>query len=360
MNSIWTSTLIKMGASNEPLSTDFSSVETPRSQGYVFEDPTQRLIVAVIVCVVSLVGLPGNSLVMLAVLLSKKLHNRTNVFVVNLAFADFLTCLMLPFQAVALLHDSWPLSESLCTVVAIVMWAGLGSSVVNLAVIAFMRFYIITKPRKKYEKLFSKPAMTFMVIGAWLVPFLLIFVPPLFGLGRIGYSPRYRICSADSSHPLADIYAILSSVVVECPGLIIIMVCYVKIYLFVRASSREVILRARTQSMQMAKRPKQPPNQMEEAVFRRQLQVTQNLFVVVCSYIICIMPFGLACVIPAPTYPAIPWTSVLLMINSCVNPIIYGLKHPQFKEVFRPILTCSWMKIPEPLLIKKTSSVSSE
>ncbi|KAJ8042651.1 Alpha-1A adrenergic receptor [Holothuria leucospilota] len=340
--------------------TDSSSCEKSSSQEYVFEDPTQRMICAVILCFVSLVGLPGNSLVILSVFLYKKLQNRTNIFVVNLALADFLTCLLLPFQVVALLYDSWPLSDHLCKVVATIILVGQGSSVASLAVIAFTRFYIITKPRKKYENLFSKVNMAFMFIGAWLVPFLLIFFPPLFGIGHIGYSPRYRICSADSSHPLAEIYNIIGSGFGEFPGLAVIIVCYVKIYLFVRASSRDVINRARTSSMKMAKRPNLPPNQMEEAVFRRQLQVTKNLFIVVCSYIICIMPFGLVCVIPAETYPAIPWISVLLMINSCVNPIIYGLKHPQFKEVFRPILTCSWMKVSKSsLLISMSSKLGS-
>ena len=34
--------------------------------------------------------------------------------------------------------------------------------------------------------------------------------------------------------------------------------------------------------------------------------------------------------------------------NSCVNPIIYAAKHPQFKKVMRHLLRCRYSEIEEP------------
>ncbi|KAJ8022216.1 Melatonin receptor type 1B [Holothuria leucospilota] len=261
-----------------------------------------------------------------------------------------LTCAVLPFQAVSLLNEIPPFPAFLCRAVAIFVWLGLGSSVVNLALIAFIRYSIITKSRSYFDRLLTKAKLFLFVCGAWVVPFSFIFLPPAFDVGAVGYAQRYKICTADSTHPLSDVYA-ASGLIVELPCLVLIVFCYVKIYRFVRNAGRNLI---------------QPKNRLtitedheKLAIFRRQVKVTKNLFIVVCTYVICVMPFGFNS-LPGPTYPLIPWTLLLLFTNSCLNPIIYGLKHPQFKEVFWSIMTLSWRNIPEPSsLITSFSNIST-
>ena len=80
---------------------------------------------------------------------------------------------------------------------------------------------------------------------------------------------------------------------------------------------------------------------------KRQVEITKNLFYVVCAFVACLAPFAIALVIP-PSDPAIPWTSMIVIFNSAINPIIYGAKHPHFKEVFRHMLRCRYHMIPEP------------
>lgn len=42
------------------------------------------------------------------------------------------------------------------------------------------------------------------------------------------------------------------------------------------------------------------------------------------------------------------YTKLMTTFNSCVNPIIYGVKHPHFRQIFGNILFRRWNKIPEP------------
>ncbi|XP_071833853.1 G-protein coupled receptor moody-like [Apostichopus japonicus] len=317
---------------------------------YVLEDLTVRKLWSVMAILVAAVGIPGNILVMIAVTFSKRLQTKTNAFVVNLACSDLAACLVLPFQVVALLNDSWPLPDPLCTFVAVVVWVGLGSSVVNLALIAFNRFTLITKSRTHYDQLYSKRNLVLMLASAWIIPIFLVTVPPLCGLGRIGYSERYKLCSADSNHPLSNVYSFITSAFVGVPCLIIIITCYVKIYRFIRAKNRELFSNNESRG--------ENKGNAHSAAFKSQVKVTRNLFLVVCSYIICIMPYAIACLIP-PSYPAIPWVSLFLIANCCVNPIIYGLKHPQFRDVFRHILSCKFRLIPEPSKLLQTLTTSS-
>ncbi|XP_071812502.1 G-protein coupled receptor moody-like [Apostichopus japonicus] len=329
------------------------SSHAPSVVDYQFDDPVQRIIVAIITSLASCIGLIGNVLVIIAIIFSKRLQNKTNVFVTNLAIADLVTCSLLPFQVVALLVDPWPLSDILCTAVGMLTWICLWTSNVTLALVAYNRYNIVLKKRDEYEKIYKKWKMVLWIVFSWILPTSLVTIPPAFDFGAMGYSTRYRVCTADTSHPKSDWYALLTSVTVQVPCLIVIIVSYTLLFRHVRIHNQKMLElfsapsgKISTQDVESG-RVSQAAVSMQRHVFKRQHQITKNLFVVVCSFMICVMPFGIACLIP-PSYPAIPWVSMLVLVNSCVNPIIYGLKHPQFNEVFRPLICCHLRKIPQP------------
>ncbi|XP_030830297.1 C5a anaphylatoxin chemotactic receptor 1-like [Strongylocentrotus purpuratus] len=107
---------------------------------FVFEDYNQRIAIAIILCIIFIVGAIGNTLVITAVGLSRKLRSSTNWLVVNLGCSDLLTCLSLPFNVVALLsRDGWPLPGWICAANSAVILVCLGASVMTLALIAYNR-----------------------------------------------------------------------------------------------------------------------------------------------------------------------------------------------------------------------------
>ena len=116
----------------------FSS--TTESDGFIFDHYPQRVFIAVMLLLATVIGSVGNSLVILAVLFSQKLHSVTNTFVVSLAVADLLVSLSLPWNAVALLaKDGWPLPDFFCSLAAGVLVVCVGCSVYTLASIAITR-----------------------------------------------------------------------------------------------------------------------------------------------------------------------------------------------------------------------------
>ncbi|KAJ8025213.1 Rhodopsin, GQ-coupled [Holothuria leucospilota] len=337
------------------LYTVMESTQTERleDEGYQFEDPIQRLIIASIFLLVSVTGLVGNTLIGVAVFVSKKLQTRTNVFVVNLAVADLLTCSLLPFQAVALLVDPWPLSNWICSAVGMVMYICWWTSTITLALIAFNRYNIVVKKREDYEDMYTTRKMALWVIFSWIAPTLLVIVPLAFDLGALGYSSKFKTCTAklaNKPHPISVGYVLILGVTVQVPliCLIVIGVSYTLLFRHIRRHNREMMAvfhlpasskTLKTQDVEEVK-ISQAALSMQRHLFQRQHKITKNLFVVFCSFLVCMMPFTIAFFIP-PSYPVIPWATMLVLINSCINPIIYGLKHPNFKEVFRPLLSCS-------------------
>eukprot|EP00057_Strongylocentrotus_purpuratus_P007963 XP_011662437.1 PREDICTED: adenosine receptor A3-like [Strongylocentrotus purpuratus] len=73
------------------------------------------------------------------------------------------------------------------------------------------------------------------------------------------------------------------------------------------------------------------------AINKMEVEITKNLFVVVGVLVICTLPQSINLMIPGVDATMI-YSSMIILANSVVNPIIYGFKHPIFKEVFKSLL----------------------
>ena len=208
---------------------------------FVFEDYTQRTIIVVILCFVFIAGVTGNTLVIAAVVLSRKLRSVTNFFVVNLACADLLLCLSLPFNMVAMLsRNGWPLPGWVCAVTSAISLVCLGASIDTLALIAYNRWYLLTQPRVNFQRLYKRRNILLMVFCAWLYPLMLVLIPHFAGLGRLGYSAKYKTCTQDTSLPYSDYYSLLAGAGTIIPVFISIAVMYAKIYRFVSEQNKKL------------------------------------------------------------------------------------------------------------------------
>lgn len=78
----------------------------------------------------------------------------------------------------------------------------------------------------------------------------------------------------------------------------------------------------------------------------RQLQITCNLFIVVCVFIVSLSPYFVVFLLNVKG-DAVLYASSFVFINSCVNPLIYAFKHPHFKTIFKFILLGKFREIPE-------------
>ena len=78
---------------------------------------------------------------------------------------------------------------------------------------------------------------------------------------------------------------------------------------------------------------------------RHHVSVTKKLAIVVLAFLIClILPFGISIAVPTSD-AGIPWTAMMMTINSCVNPIIYARTMPVFRHVMGCIIRCHFKNI---------------
>ncbi|XP_071794580.1 alpha-1B adrenergic receptor-like [Asterias amurensis] len=326
-----------------------------------------------LVCVwilVSILGLVGNSLVIWSVILSKKLRTVTNAFVVNLSVADFWTSLSYPWISVALLsHGSWPLaSEVPCVIAAVQFYTGLGASIYSLASIALNRMVLITQTTNTYSWWYTPRKVAVMIAMTWVIPCIVFFLPPLLGIGSIGYDPQDNTCSDKDGHPRGPEYNLAQSVGLYPVPMLIIICSYTALYIHLKQHFRKMKKKVNMQnirsrqtiaetsvsfsvstasSVNSVSTLQDSSVRHRQAISRQQLAITKNLFLVFCIFTLLLSPYFISLAIPSSRKFAL-YGATITIFNSCVNPIIYAISHPQFKVVMRKIIKCRLSEIPEP------------
>ncbi|XP_072173078.1 nociceptin receptor-like [Diadema setosum] len=321
-----------------------------------------RVIMSVFFASIVVIGIPGNLLVVASVFLSKKLQTATNILVVSLAMADFFTCNTLPYQMVMVLsHYNWPLPVNVCAAVVVVSYTTLCCSVLTLVSIAFVRWYVITKSIHGNQGLNTHRKTFIVAIVTWTFSSISMVVPPALGYGTMGMSEQYRVCSLTDDNPKDFYYIIFQGLIMVC-SLFITAVFYVLILRFVIVSAKKFKLQFGESSADASGGKALSTTVIDKksghSTFnQREIDITKNLFTVVCIFVLCVLPHAVNFMIPGGGTSTM-YTGMILTANSCLNPLIYGLKHPTFREVFRCILTWNLAEIQQPsrLLRRLTST----
>uniref|UniRef100_A0A8C3MLU6 Uncharacterized protein n=1 Tax=Geospiza parvula TaxID=87175 RepID=A0A8C3MLU6_GEOPR len=95
---------------------------------------------------VCLLGLLGNALVIFVILRYAKMKTATNIYLLNLAIADELFMLSVPFVATAAALRRWPFGRALCRTVLGVDGLNMFSSVFCLTVLSLDRYIAVVHP----------------------------------------------------------------------------------------------------------------------------------------------------------------------------------------------------------------------
>lgn len=134
----------------------------------------------IILAIINLVILCGNSLVIAAVITTRKLRTNTNTFIVSLACSDILLGIfVIPFSASLEILKFWPFGDIWCS-----MWLSIDvflctASILNLCAISFDRYLAVTKPMQ-YSNAMSRRRSKVLVATVWILS-VLICIPPLLG-----------------------------------------------------------------------------------------------------------------------------------------------------------------------------------
>eukprot|EP00079_Xenopus_tropicalis_P036609 XP_017950380.1 PREDICTED: histamine H3 receptor-like [Xenopus tropicalis] len=303
-----------------------------------FSDAVNILIIALISLLI-LLTVGGNTLVILAFFVEKRLRNQSNFFLLNLSIADFiLGTFAIPLYVPYLLTGKWLLGKFLCKLWLIVDYTMCTASAFNVALISWDRFLSVTQA-VLYRSQQNRPCRTVIKMAAvWILSFLL-YGPAIIFWDFVPSTEEIpeNICVAGFYYTWY--YLLTASAFDFVLPLISISFFNLSIYCNIKKRSR----RKMQNSISLP-----PQKSRKEAKLDK--KVAKSLSVLVCIFAICWAPYSFLMSIRAACHGYcihIYWYDItfwLLWTNSAINPIIYPLCHKGFQKAFLNIVKYVCMK----------------
>ena len=277
---------------------------------------------------ISVVAILGNTMTILVFVFDKKLLKRSyNILILALAIADVLTALQLITHPAFVLGDAFPyptgpvLGEIFCRII----WSRVfifQLVVFSAYIVLFLtaeRWFAVLKPHK-YSNVFNPKRVIAYIVFSWVWSFAL--TGP--GLLEIKYSSSAdKICefqfylSGSLFRVLTSIFQVTMKLIFPC---LVIIALY--IHMIVKTNQSTVA--------------------SEESKAKLRGKMTRMIGASSLMLIICVIPnqiflvlaqAGQAEINSVPHHIA----SALTFANSCINPFVYGLSNPNYRQRYRQI-----------------------
>ncbi|XP_044203481.1 somatostatin receptor type 5 [Thunnus albacares] len=298
----------------------FSNTSSNMSTHSVPFQGSSTLVTAVISLTVFIVGLTGNTLAIYVVLRYAKMKTVTNIYILNLAVADELYILGLPFLTTQNVLSYWPFGSFLCRVVMTADSMNQFTSIFCLTVMSIDRYLAVVHPIRSTK--WRHPRVATVVSAAvWAVSFVMVLPVVIFS----DVQDTFNSCNMIWPEP-RDVWSTAFILYTATMGffgpLLIICLCYLLIVIKVKSSGMRAGFTKRRRS---------------------ERKVTRMVVVIVVVFVFCWLPFfiinfvNLVVIIPESSVTAgIYFFAVILTYaNSCANPVLYGFLSDNFKQSFR-------------------------
>lgn len=340
---------------------------TSKTDSVEFEVDMWRAVpLSLILTVIDLATIIGNSLVILAVIYDYSLRSMaTNFYVVSLAVADLMIgVFVLPFSSTYEILGYWIFGQYFCVIWAMVDVLCCTASILSLVAISLDRYVAISRPMHYAQ--YSTPRIAGLgIFGVWFLA-TAISIPPLFGW-RSERSDYFQ-CELTSGKGYVT-YSASGSFYI--PSIVLVFV-YSRIYVVAVKHTKDikkgqVVGRIRTLDYEVEPgrdiapvqyRPSTVSSVSQEPFladhkhrqretlakrlkkFTKEKRAAKTLAIVVGAFLICWSPFFFvyliggvcdSCHVPEVVFKTFFW---LGYCNSFLNPIIYPCLNKDFKRAF--------------------------
>ncbi|XP_074844551.1 somatostatin receptor type 4 [Carettochelys insculpta] len=280
------------------------------------------VVIQCIYALVCLLGLLGNSLVIFVILRYAKMKTATNIYLLNLAIADELFMLSIPFVATSAALHHWPFGRALCRTVLGVDGLNMFTSVFCLTVLSLDRYIAVVHPLRAAT--YRRPRVAKMVNGGvWLVSLLVASPIPIFAGTATTHDGRAVACNLLWPSPAwSAAFVIYTTVLGFLLPVLAMSLCYLLIVGKMRAVAERVGWQQRRRS---------------------EGKLTRLVLIVVAMFVLCWMPFYVVqlvnLLLPGHLDATVNNASLILSYsNSCANPILYGFLSENFRHSFHGVL----------------------
>ncbi|XP_033743580.1 histamine H3 receptor-like [Pecten maximus] len=322
------------------------------------EFPTYAIvIVGIVIAIIMLSAILGNSFVILAFIRDEKLRTVYNIYLVNLALTDLLLgCISMPLFAVYTLNSyKWIMHRHSCTFFMTINEILCCEVVIMMVILSWDRLKLLTQ-KLEYMQQQTIRSATIKVVASWIISFL-IHGPVHFVFHSSNHEHSNYKCSA-VYHEHKMYSSILTVIQFTVPFLCL---CIINSLIFKKVRTR--IKRRETARNRMngyhGVASTNNLNALTAVVdeltntrsltkasgIKRALRIAKNLALLVFVFFVTWAPYSITYFVDTVCTTCVNEhvTTVMLWVlwsKSAMNPFLYNYMSPGFKENFKAMVRC--------------------
>ncbi|KAF3696460.1 Trace amine-associated receptor 7a [Channa argus] len=287
---------------------------------------SESMLIYILMSYISLLTVVLNLLVIISISHFRQLHTPTNFIILSLAVSDFLVGLfVMPFQ-ILLTEPCWLLGDMLCSLFFFLACITVCASEVNMVLISVDRYVAICDPLH-YSTRITQHRVQICVLLCWIYCVFYSFMILYDNLKEPGrYNSCYGQCVINISGAVHIVFAFILPIST-------IIILYVRV--FVVAVSQARAMRSHITAVKLQR-------SVTVTVKKSELKAARTLGVVVAVFLMCFCPYYCVSLSHSDIMMASStnaFINFLLLLNSCLNPVIYAFFYPWFRKSVKLIIT---------------------
>uniref|UniRef100_A0A8C5IER2 G-protein coupled receptors family 1 profile domain-containing protein n=1 Tax=Junco hyemalis TaxID=40217 RepID=A0A8C5IER2_JUNHY len=309
---------------------NFSSAASSLARGGV---GLQEVLVGLVLTLIDVVTLLGNTVVFLCPVVEKRLRTVTYMFIMSLATADFLVaCLVMPFSIIYEVTGMWLFGKLFCKV-----WISFDvmfctASIVTLCFISLDRYCSVVTP---YH--YSRRICIVMTCTVWVYSSLISFLPVMQGWNEI---PGVDF---DAGRECIFVTNWVFAIVASALAFFLPFMVMCSMYFFIYRASRLKATRIMSQTLEIHYHP----NSKRQNHLQLENKATRTISIIISVFVLCWLPYFVLNVWLAArgsdstssvllgTFKIITW---LGYCNSTINPLLYAFLNRDFQHALKKLL----------------------
>ncbi|KAJ8248997.1 hypothetical protein GJAV_G00230050 [Gymnothorax javanicus] len=297
------------------------------------------VIVPVIFGIIFLLGVIGNTLVIIVIgrIKSRRSRSTTNTFILNLSIADLSFLLFcVPFQATIYSLPEWVFGAFFCKFVHYFVMVCMLVSIFTLVAMSVDRYIAVVHAKKSPCIRNKKNAVT-GVCTIWFLSFIFA-VPVAHHQTLISHpeAPNSSFCWEEWPDKVPKhSYKVTILIIGYLLPLVLITCCYAKVLFHLHKKMKN----------------------MSKKSERSKKKTAQTVLLVVAAFLICWMPHHIIAMwVEFGRFPLNDASFAFRILshclaygNSCVNPILYAFLSENFRKACQQVFTCRLVFPPPPM-----------
>ncbi|KAF3688475.1 Trace amine-associated receptor 8a [Channa argus] len=295
--------------------------------------PSETVLLYTLLAFVSLLTVTLNILIIFSIYHFRQLHTPTNNLLLSLAVCDLVVgLLVMPIEGLRYIETCWLLGRLMCALSPYLFYCLVSTSLGHMVLISIVRYLTICDPLHHNSKLtITNVNVCIFLCWASSIIYTSTIYNRLILREHLENPERFNSCHGECVVVIDHIPGTVDLFVTFVGPSTVMVVLYMRVFLVAVSQARVI------QSQTAA-----PNARVAPTAKKSQGKAARTLGILIVVFLMCFCPSYYPTLVGEVISTGLSFYSVLnwiLLMNSCLNPLIYALFYPWFRKAIKLIFT---------------------